>query len=131
MTPEPHAVPSASPPFATLGVVFSAWNVTEGSRDGASVAHTATAPLPGSARTVWVSTCGRIRCGGRVVSRQPTDIDARTTRMAYWCRVDGRLIETDAGALLHAMQAGALFVARPDSAGAEPAGTRDSLAGAA
>lgn len=118
MISEPHAMPSTAPSFNALGILFSAWNVTEGA-------------LPGSARTVWVSTCGRVRCGGRVVDRTPTDADPRSKRMAYWCRVDGTLIETDAGSLLQAMQSGAMRIARPDSAGAEPAGTRDSLAGAA
>ena len=112
MTPEPHATPSNAPHFSALGVVFSAWNVTEGVASGASGADTAPA-LPGAARTVWVSACGRIRCGGRVVERTPDDRDPRTKRMAYWCRLDGTLIDTDAGSLLQAMQAGALRIARP------------------
>ena len=109
MIPEPHATPSNAPHFNALGVVFGAWNVSEGA-------------LPGAARTVWVSSCGRIRCGSRVVptARGPdaqwaSEGPKQTVRMAYWCRLDGTLIETDAGSLLQAMKAGAMRIARPDA----------------
>lgn len=121
MIPEPHATPSAAPHFNALGVVFGAWNVSEHAPGAVSAPE-------GAKRTVWVSACGRIRCGGRVIERTPDDRDHRTTRMAYWCRLDGTLIETDAGSLLQAMQAGAILVARSDSAGAEPAGSRGEAA---
>lgn len=105
MTPQPEATPSLSPPFVAAGVKFTAWNVREGA-------------LIGSARTVWVSECGRIRCGGRVVPTIPTDDDPRTCRLSYWVRVDGQIINGDAGSLRSAMEAGALRLGNLESASA-------------
>lgn len=105
MIPQAEGTLSLSPPFVAAGVRFTAWNVREGA-------------LPGSARTVWVSECGRIRCGGRVVPRAPTADDARTCRLSYWVRVDGQIINGDAGSLRGAMETGALRLGNLESASA-------------
>ena len=92
---------TASPPFTALGITFTAYAMQEGD-------------LPGSARVVWLSDCGRIRCGGLVLPRTPvlTDPDQRTRRVVYWARIDGALIGAEFLSLRSAMEQAGLKAGR-------------------